>query len=1777
MSSIKKYLLSFAFLSFAFLGSVYADNDENLVINLHRNSSYTISADRFIGLSCPEIRKVGSHIVKNGNDYVVNWNEENSDRASGTDYYNCRFNYLAGSSASSRTGSRQLNVTINYGTIISEYFVNIQLYKHYYETRNLINDDVLGGVSLLTDFAEIISVEQGSGSRYETGNPYVSINCPTGTTTTCIVSLRDTLPTDSSVRWARYKIKYKTTHGEEKIAKVDMAIYSQNTVFAYPGSYGTCGFGSDWARRDNHYEHELRGDYINLPDCTSENSANPLITFRGWVNYGSFDTDNPAYRKLDTCQSYVVTSGGSFRHDPDKNIYFGCYVRTGGIILFANGGELPRDSSYIERDGAIFVKKEGSVVLPEPTEIPGMYNIYGTGRFEGWEDTSGNIYPAGTTVAANGERYMALYSTGQTVSGEDVNQKMVFVNETSPYILNSTTITSCSSTDSSKVVANMSGGECFLTGVSATNGEYVDVIVTTSSSTRTLKVRVVSRDGQYGDDWSTIVIEENNNANIEAQNGHYENVAGANVCDTYSVSSDGRAVTGFATRNGFGLNVTKYKAVSSCDGNSYLALCMDPGRPGPNSSDTYKLDETFTTSNDFGKLVTHIVQKFVNEGENNTTIAAANIALRIVEYYSPEELASGNNGGNAYLANALEAYRAMGQHLNSVCPDLSGCSASEIENALSGASWSWNNAEIKSLVAQYLAGFSSTAGADEINEIKNEADRTSSFDPANDFLYHVEYKGKLTFPDGMTATPADITADCGSIPGVFNCNLNGSFVSSSVYEYTFTYSIDLSNSSFEIPRTNSENSPSIKVTSSTGVTSANVFVIKTINDNKQRMVIFNTDDVDLKVIMPIYVVCDINKAPFIIGGPGFRDDLFKAAGCCQFITDETSTEFVTYCTADCIQSNFASMCNPNYTVGGTSGVDVYTINEAYKANASGSKELNYACIVDVSGASSAIDNTNNYADAVGNFYALMSYNDNQYCTVSCKEDWDISTSSFENFIAENAVAAGTYFAIHKDLFIGGSRTCVTTYIDYELYRNQVTNLSRELVEAWNKHSEYTQVYSVLEDSATYTDETYEIYEIVDTEECGTEEEPETCYVWGVSETKTCRVHKISTNSGGQYNRADWNGQYANNGGMVGISTGSLGGAAGGGREIHTDWDAGSMPGPHDSSCDTCGYCEDYQDDEYLLNVVTYKGSNVKNTIDSSKATVNAKREDIRDKAIDMTSCQNFVLKNTSSPEKNEFNYDDNSTRPKTYRGTASITGFVNSSRSVVVDTKFEPSGVYDYEEREFMSLLGRDNVIENHMEENENLLEDYGYSFDSFNGNCVETDRTNAAGERVKLCRNKLTTQGFNPGSPWAVGSNDAKTYGGDGGNNLESAALDSFKITICDTFDGYEYTSHGDCDWSQGDVYYYRVNYIKQELENSSFYRNKGIWAGNKINDVKQHADTLDDAYGKFRGIDESKITLYGLIDNTFPVGMVTPRNIYQYSYTFADVGYFSDGTTGRIMGNASQSLIAINKHACFYEVYEKICRCCGDPMLWTTYSGSKLTETSEFLTTQGYVFTPSGTGIDPNTTFSRRLAYVGSSVSLYDLDGSNDRELASNWSTNDNFLYATNNHVGNAETDKGANLASSIVKRGEEIYDTGTYNPEYSYVLSPSTLSLIREYNEGRLYGYGSDSLILYGVSNREVAFDNSITNITQDIKEENNTFSHFGSKFLEDFMKTYVPSQFEDRVLPSRKTQGPTVVCSVDGTLGVTAADRAFDMVQNNNCRWVDYVQTTPDGKQIRLAFK
>ena len=94
----------------------------------------------------------------------------------------------------------------------------------------------------------------------------------------------------------------------------------------------------------------------------------------------------------------------------------------------------------------------------------------------------------------------------------------------------------------------------------------------------------------------------------------------------------------------------------------------------------------------------------------------------------------------------------------------------------------------------------------------------------------------------MTVNESDITTNCGSVPGVANCQVTGSFENASVYKYTFTYDIDLRNTGFYIPPSKSDVSPSIKITTTSGVTSANVFVIKTINDNNRISLIDESEN-----------------------------------------------------------------------------------------------------------------------------------------------------------------------------------------------------------------------------------------------------------------------------------------------------------------------------------------------------------------------------------------------------------------------------------------------------------------------------------------------------------------------------------------------------------------------------------------------------------------------------------------------------------------------------------------------------------------------------------------------------------------------------------------------------------------------------------------------------------------------------------------------------------------------------------------------------------------------
>ena len=126
-----------------------------------------------------------------------------------------------------------------------------------------------------------------------------------------------------------------------------------------------------------------------------------------------------------------------------------------------------------------------------------------------------------------------------------------------------------------------------------------------------------------------------------------------------------------------------------------------------------------------------------------------------------------------------------------------------------------------------------------------------------------------------------------------------------------------------------------------------------------------------------------------------------------------------------------------------------------------------------------------------------------------------------------------------------------------------------------------------------------------------------------------------------------------------------------------------------------------------------------------------------------------------------------------------------------------------------------------------------------------------------------------------------------------------------------------------------------------------------------------------------------------------------------------------------------------------------------------------------------------------------------------------------------------------------------------------------------MIQEYNVSHPYGYSSYDVVNYGISNKETPFDASVSVVDSSNSDEVITFSHFGSKFLENFLKSYVTDEYKNYILTKRTTQGSGTVCSVND--GADAARQAFEKIQNENCRWVDYIEVTDDGQRVRLAFK
>ena len=918
--------------------------------------------------------------------------------------------------------------------------------------------------------------------------------------------------------------------------------------------------------------------------------------------------------------------------------------------------------------------------------------------------------------------------------------------------------------------------------------------------------------------------------------------------------------------------------------------------------------------------------------------------------------------------------------------------------------------------------------------------------------------------------------------------------------------------------------------------------------------------------------CDITNPIFDYKNPGngqFNQELFKAAGCCNFIFDHTSDYYKNYCVVDGVFSSVYPVCT--YNESNTTGYDVTKILEAHDDE----NTENYSRIIDTSVNKLGKD----YQDPAGNSYVLDLFRRNLYCDVSCKEDWQFNFPSLNNYVGKNAVRAGSFFVVKdKNVFIGGKRTCVTTKIDYDAYISVLNHQAPITVENFNHWQVKTAIKEAYENAEVTIGEAYEYCSgeytsgytdywcnnadgttSSSTTNCtanggtiGSQYHEATC-----SETSTCKDITVDpTNYTAEYKYGEPNQT---------LDCDTQGGwcadAAFGEKPSKKEFTGTAM------SESTAGSC-DLTEDELTADAVKQKVIEEAGADDpeSFKQKMMAALGVIATHTRDIKACNYWHLGSQQS----------------------------ESGGSVSIYTVFSPQISFEYDEEEYMKEIGSNNRLV----ENETLNE----ACRSASSECPEV---------AKKAEKKTTFYGCSDIDNKSYDCSDkSEILVNDGVESIPDKYQGSQPEFICSAggegsvIVGASKESSGSwSSWSSEDgcsevsFDYLKVHYIKRSLEQSSYYKSKYTWYINKVTDVKIYASSLND-YARIHpgsGADEiDKWSPFGskqVEESVFPVMVKTPRNMYKYQYTLTGVGMYSDNTVGRLMGSAT-SVFKNNKRICFYEVVEQICRCCADEIdTHSTVSGisdyandgsdSRDISTAEALGVAGYDYQVSN--FSSATVGSEgRLGYFGSTVTLADIMANRtDDEISSIWSKQSVYMVSGLDQI----TEQGDVLKEYIQKNANTIYEA---TPEYSYTLTPSAMSSIRRYNEAYGYQPNANTLKMYG--SILYTSGNSYNWLAKMYSKGDNVsdvhFSHYGSYFLEKNVAPYVTPEYKNSVLTNKSE-----VCYMveeegkyNGSSTRLHKGNNGQTANFNECRWIDYVQATTIPKEdgngyyySRLAFK
>ena len=1581
--------------------------------------------------------------------------------------------------------------------------------------------------------------------------------------------------------------------GEDKSFEVEFTLRVHKAVaYASPGGYGVCKFDSNWKSVSSEviggYDGQLlqnTSSNVVLPECDASTTSYPLLKFSGWIeaNYltAAFSHDIDYRLTAGGCSSLPgYKKGGNITVNPDgvSNYYYACYDYEAGIELVPNGGTLKDASGWTYTNGVYI--KPGSGTLPDVNPGEGF-------EFIGWkEQGTGITFKAGDeiTVEENSSlrAFTAMYERTDTSSTYSYDITMVKgkTEELGTLIGDKMAFESCSSTNSSIVAANYSGGECIITAV---DPGTATIKAEVKGDTYIIGVKVYATQEELDADTE---IEDEDPGDDEGSDGDptgLQSIGSESVCKNYTVTADDK-VSSIGSMSGYnyGFYFNIYKATSDCeDKKVFYALCLDPGQAGPDEkySGSRGNSYVYSKSLDFvnNKLdagLYNLVSRIAGDGLDKDKYAAVNLAGRVLEFVYGYE----NNGSLVYKSHHL-AYKAL---------------ANKSKDGTLGDLDTITNSTIFNLGKEYYAeAFKASYTEEDREELEVQVKDSKVTGEWSGKTLTIHNTGTLILPKG--SSNAKLVANC-SLAG-YSCDVKKFSATGSTgltYDYEVTATITVT-STLEVPDADSMEKVSFKLSFDNSNSAGNAFVIthKNYANHYQRMILVNpgqneyllylqwpTDsslcDITIDELNPdLCTESDCSK---------LNKELFWKLKCCTKISDKTSYAYQYLCFGgDCTYNNLLPVCVYDAAEESSTANDMFQINEAKDSGGS----YKYSCIVAIdrhctkNSATCSEETkrsvTDTKKDLAGNKFSLDDYSGNKYCRVSCKEDWNFSLSKFGNFTKLNAVEAGSYFQIKNDVFMGGSRTCVTTKIDYEQYQKDQEKLAKQVVADWNKYSQYRGEYSTVKDESKTKCETvptsyYDSNNLIDSDHCY---QKNTCSE-GVTDcgcadsgpqygTNTCNEYKIDSASFKAKKFTDPG---------VGSDASYTSRA-----DKTTNTTVGTERNP--GSCSTDQTCETLRAkmlDEIASDVDTYRNK-VEDSLDKIKTN-----------AFDFSMCQNFELytKIPSNGSSTGFEvFADTTAIEKAYgdgvvytnNNGANIVSFDNMDAHTI-DTVFGPFAKYTYEEEEYMKLIEPDNYMVPFDVSNNKAFDpnyktgdpDHYANAENECGSVVvgQDDQ----GNDIKVCRHYYTTQGFK-----SAGEDDTENsiYGNEPTEADNKKSLkdekDSFGtnvVSLCNTKDGYEYTDFGDCKTAT--FYYYKINYIKQVLTNSSYWRNKMQFYENQTTSEKKFAASITDF-----GTNSDDWSLYGGY-NVFPISTDRRRNLYQYSYIFYNIGQYSDGKLGRIMGGEvdaygrevqnghSTHLIENNAHACFYEVYESICRCCGEKIVSTVVLVSGVT-TTDYIADNGKFYTESDY---VKISDDSALGLYTSTVSLSNLASSTQRVLGANWKAQTPFYLSGTLYSGENGTNQGAELINQIQGMADAVYNK---TPDYSFTLNPSALSEIRNYNKNNQYGvpkklknYGN-----YGYTN-----DGSGWLVSESQADYRIRFTHYGSDYLESLNRDNLTTEkYRGKTLLD--ITGANTVCLVEE--GNVSA--IYNSEQYKYCRWVDYLTTITDENgnevQVRLAFK